>query len=190
MGFKEFLLNFIPHRWLDKNSSGTIRLFQGLGQALDYVMSLVDMVKKESRVKTAVNSLGIREVEHGLPVDQAMDIETRRNRILAKKREQGGPVNTQDFESALGMFVGGKAKIIPNHSNYFVMYRLESPTETFNLPVIEEYVKDNKLAHLAHAYNLSGNGSHIEFSTPDKPIAHVSTYQACGTFSAGGEYEL
>ncbi|WP_312118194.1 hypothetical protein [Brevibacillus reuszeri] len=33
--------------------------------------------------------------------------------------------------------------------------------------------------------------SELEFSSPAAlPIVHVSTYQICGTFSAGGEYEL
>jgi len=190
LGFKEFLFNFIPHRWLDPEKQGTIRLFEGLGKALDYVMGMTDMVKSESRVKTALNSLGARELEHGLPVDQMLDPETRRKRILAKKREQGGPVNTQDFEAALALFVGGTAKIIPDHSNYFVLYRLESTTESVNLTVIEEYVKDNKLAHLAHAYSLSGSGSKVEYSTPSDPIIQINAYQVCGTFSAGGEYEL
>ncbi|UED70703.1 putative phage tail protein [Brevibacillus sp. HD3.3A] len=190
MGFKDFLFNFIPHRWLDLKKEGTRRLFEGLGKALDYVMGMVDMVKAETRVKTAINSLSEREIEHGLPVDATLDIETRRKRILAKKREQGGPVNTKDFESALAMFVNGKAKIIPDHSNYFVLYKLDSPFESYSLPVVEEYVKDNKLAHLAHAYSLSGQDRLVEYVTPVKPIAHISTYQACDTFSAGGEYEL
>lgn len=190
MGFKEYLFNFFPHRWLDIKKDSTAKLFEGLGKILDYAYDLVEMVKSESRIKTAVRSLGDREIEHGLPVDIALDVEIRRKRILAKKREQGGPVNTQDFEAALALFVGGTAKIIPDHSNYFVFYRLESPTESFNLSVIEEYVKDNKLAHLAHAYSLSGSGSKVEYSTPSEQIIQISAYQVCGTFSAGGEYEL
>ncbi|MGF9909495.1 putative phage tail protein [Brevibacillus porteri] len=191
MGFKEFLLNFIPHRWLDKKAVGTIRLFQALGKALDYVMSLVDMVKEESRVKTALNSLGTREVEYGLPVDQSLDIETRRKRILAKKREQGGPVNTDEFEASLGLLTGTIATVVPFHSDYSMQIKLEGNQSAFiDFKLTEEYITNNKLAHIAHTYNLEQEKGYLEYSKRKEPLDYYSDPRMCGSFFAGGENSL
>ncbi|UED72161.1 hypothetical protein [Brevibacillus sp. HD3.3A] len=75
-------------------------------------MGLVDMVKAETRVKTAVNSLmSEREIEHGLVVDNTMDIEEQDESASWPKNEnKGGPVNTKFPESALAMLSSGKAK--------------------------------------------------------------------------------
>ncbi|WP_340701677.1 putative phage tail protein [Brevibacillus borstelensis] len=191
MGFKDFLQNFMPHRWLNHKKTGTARLFEGLGKALDYAGGMVDMVRSETRVKTAVNSLGTRELEHGLPVEPLLDIETRRKRILAKKREQGGIVNTEEFESSLGLLTGTIVTVIPFHSDYLMQINMEgTQSAAIDFELAEEYIDENKLAHIAHTYQLEQTKGSIEHSSPDEPIMYYDDPLYCGSFYAGGENDL
>ncbi|KKX52557.1 MULTISPECIES: putative phage tail protein [Brevibacillus] len=193
MGFKDFLFNHFPHRWLDPNKPGTARIFNGLGNILDYAFSLVEKVSAESRIRTSVDSLSDREMESGLPVSPALDIETRRNRILAKKREVGGPVNTEDFTAALSLLSGYAVEIIPDHNRYFVTYKFSGRVERWNLDLgsVESYIQSNKLAHLGYAYDLEFDSGSVVYQSPwNDSLITTGAYQACNTFSAGGEYEL
>ncbi|AYK08845.1 putative phage tail protein [Brevibacillus laterosporus] len=191
MGFKDFIFSFFPSGWLNPSADGNKRFFGGLGKSFDYVYDLAHQVELESSVSTAVFTLSDREIECGLAPDPSLDVEFRRARLIARTQEEDGPVNTEDFEKALGLLSNGIAKVIPDHANYSVTYHLEfSKSLTLNLLLLEEYIRRNKLAHLAHSYRIAPTTSSVQFFMPEKTTVYVSTYQECGTFVAGGEWSL
>lgn len=192
MGFKDFIFSFFPSGWLNPSADGNKRFFGGLGKSIDYVYDLAHQVELESSVSTtAVFTLSDREIECGIAPDPSLDVEFRRARLLARMQEEAGPVNTEDFEKALGLLSNSKARIIPDHPNYSVTYHLEfSKSLTLNLLLLEEYIRRNKLAHLAHSYQIAPTTSSVQFFMAEKTTVYVSTYQECGTFVAGGEWSL
>ncbi|MDN9012932.1 putative phage tail protein, partial [Brevibacillus laterosporus] len=147
MGFKEFIFSFFPSGWLNPSADGNKRFFGGIGKSFDYVYELAYQVEQESSVSTAVHTLSDREIEYGLSPEPTLDIASRRSRLLARMQEEDGPVNTEDFEKALGLLSNGIAKVIPNHNDYSVLYHL-TVTSSFhlNLILLEEYIRRNKLA--------------------------------------------
>ncbi|TPG88420.1 DUF2313 domain-containing protein (plasmid) [Brevibacillus laterosporus] len=192
MGFKDFIFSFFPSGWLNPSADGNKRLFGGIGKSMDYVYDLAHQVQQESSVSTAVLTLSDREIEYGLAPDPSLDVESRRARLLARMQEEDGPVNTEDFEKALGLLSNGIAKIIPNHNDYSVLYHL-TVTSSFhlNLTLLEEYIRRNKLAHLSHSYSIGGLTNTLTYSTTrSDPIVYKSIPLYCGAFYAGGENDL
>ncbi|MBM7106903.1 putative phage tail protein [Brevibacillus laterosporus] len=192
MGFKDFLFSFFPSGWLRPNLEGNKRFFVGIGKSMDYVYDLAYQVELESSVSTAVHTLSDRDIEYGLAPDPTLDIESRRSRLLARMQEEDGPVNTEDFEKALGLLSNGIAKVIPNHNDYSVIYHL-TVTSSFhlNLILLEEYIRRNKLAHYAHSFRIGGLTNTLAYSTTrSEAIVYENNPLYCGTFYAGGETSL
>ncbi|QDX91062.1 DUF2313 domain-containing protein (plasmid) [Brevibacillus laterosporus] len=191
MGFKDFLFSFFPSGWLNPKLEGNKRFFNGIGNSLDYVYDLAHQVELESSVSTAVLTLSDREIEYGLAPDPSLDVESRRSRLLARMQEEDGPVNTEDFEKALGVLSSGVAKVIPNHNNYSVLYHL-TVTSSFhlNLTLLEEYIRRNKLAHYAHSFRIGGLTNILTYSTNRSEPIYESIPLYCGAFYAGGENDL
>lgn len=104
MDFFDFLFTYIPHRWLDKTKSGVMRLFGGLAKILEWADGYRGIVVDNSSTRTATELLPDLESEFGLTVNPASDIDTRRQKIIAKKRERGGAVQEPDLLSMLAAY--------------------------------------------------------------------------------------
>ncbi len=104
MDFFDFLFTYIPHRWLDRTKPGVMRLFGGLAKILEWMDSYRGIVVDNSSTRTAAELLPDLESEFGLTVNPANDIDTRRQKIIAKKRERGGAVQEPDLLSMLAAY--------------------------------------------------------------------------------------
>ncbi|MDC0763489.1 DUF2313 domain-containing protein [Brevibacillus sp. AG] len=190
MDMQSNLRGYFARRWFLHNGEQFDRLIRLISVALSVSESVAATLLREAHVYTAVDTLSDAEKQLGLPSGDHLPIDERRRRIIARNYERGGPTSTKDFEAALSMLANAKATVIPLYSDFAVVYKLEVGTAKLNLPILEEYIRKNKLAHLEHSYSLSETQSNLEFNSTQYPIVHISTYQACGTFSSGGEYEL
>lgn len=182
---KDFIKGYFPRRWFAEDAAGYDRLITMMAIGMKTGQDIVERVYAEAFVGTAVATLGEREALLALPSGQNLDIELRRNRIRARKWQRGGPTNKKDFEAALSQLSGGaKSRLNPDFPNFSVLYEID--TTNLNLPLLEEYILRNKLAHLAHAYHAKGFASEVLYSSPVETIVYTAQTPVCGAYTCGG----
>lgn len=199
MGFREFLLSFFPHRWLDLKGTGNTRLFGGLGMVLDDLDAKVTSIKAESIVRTAVESIPVREVEYGLPINPALPLEVRRSNIIAKKRERGGPITKPDLLNALRAY--GIEATIENDYSHSVMWIRINPdyTDVSDFSQITAFVERVTRAHVGKVWAIPfsvTNPKEIDLTVIHRAIINFwddrvlyldGTWLLDGTFILGGK---
>ncbi|MCI1696458.1 putative phage tail protein [Aneurinibacillus aneurinilyticus] len=178
MGFMDFLFNMFPHRWLKRDAPGTFRFFIGLGNVLDKYDEMVKQVEREADVRTAVLTLPEREGEYGLNIDPSLPLDVRRNRLIVRMGEEGGPTNKKDFEAALTMLLGAPTKIITYPNEHAVIYECENNGQPINISNANEYILRNKRAHVGHSYigKILGEGIVVSGNVRNFDV----TYRRCG----------
>jgi len=176
LGFKLFLLSFFPHRWLDLKGQGNQRLFGGLGTVLDKYDALVNQVKQEMRVSTAVETIPIRETEYGIPINPAVSLDVRRANIIAIMREPGGPMTKSDLINALRSY--GIEVTIENIFNLSEMWIRTNPsyTDVFGFDQITAFVERVTRAHVGKVWVMPF------LATNPKEIELTITYRATINF--------
>ncbi|TPG74040.1 DUF2313 domain-containing protein [Brevibacillus laterosporus] len=186
------LRGYFARRWFLHGGEEHERLLQILSSAITVCEEIAEKVLKEILVQTAEESLRNCEKELGLSSGENLSLEERQNRILARNYERGGPTNTADFERALSTLANAKAKVIPNYPDFSVVYQLALNNHfQLNLPLLEEYIRRNKLGHLRHSYSIGGLTNTLTYSTNrSEPIVYESIPLYCGAFYAGGESDL
>lgn len=148
MGFSSFLQGFIPKRWLDTKLPGNVRLFNGLGATLDWINDLLQQVKRESRVLTAIETIPIREKEHGMSPDPSIPIDVRRASIIARQREQSRPLTKADLKTSLQSY-GVVVDITNDPANSTMTFKILNVN---GVPVgyqqVQEYLRQAVRAHV------------------------------------------
>jgi hypothetical protein len=182
MGFKEFLLNMIPHRWLDPLKAGTQRLFGGLGAVLDIYDSMVKKIEQESSVRTAVDTLGTRETEYGIPVDPSMSLEGRRTRLIVRMREGAAPITKPEFEASLSILFGSSVRVITVLNEPYMTIEFEEVGNSIDFNVVEDYIRRNKRAHVGHGYSSKTKDS---IQLVDTISANMKRYHTVSEFRVG-----
>ena len=147
--FIDFLYQHIPHRWLDKKTKGTKRLFEGLGKSFNYIENYINLLVRNNSTQTAVELIEELENEYGLSVNPKYDIDFRRSRIIAKIRMQDCPINKEDIIKMLEVLGFYDCEII-NHINTFTMsIRFKIPEECSNrISETAKLISENIRAHI------------------------------------------
>ncbi|WP_027416200.1 putative phage tail protein [Aneurinibacillus terranovensis] len=185
MGFKDFLYNTFPHRWLDRKDAGNERLFGGLGNVLDYLYSFVEKVQKEANPATAEDLLPTLESMYGLTIDASLPLQDRQNRLIARMRERGGTIRKEVFEEGLSLLLGTPVTIVPDIPNYAVEYQYQETGAAINLALAEDYVVRNKRAHIRHTYSSHTIAEAITLQ--QNAYSQVVDFPVCGLFYTEGE---
>lgn len=155
MGFKDFILVIFPHRWLDLKGPGNIRLFGGLGAALDEIDALIKQVRQEMRVSTAIESIPTRESEYGLPIDSSQTLSTRRATILNKMKERRGPISKDELIKALRTY-GIEVTIQNVHNQHVMKIRIVSTHgEPEGFAQIQAFVENTCRAHVGKEWEFT-----------------------------------
>ncbi|OXM84614.1 putative phage tail protein [Paenibacillus rigui] len=148
MGLSSFLQGFFPHRWLNKKGTGNIRLFNGLGTTLDWANSFVILVRNESRVLTAVDTIPLREKELGITSDPSVQIDVRRSGIIARMREQSRPMTAEDLATALQSY-GIVVSIQHDYANYKMFIKILNVNGVpEGYPQIQAFIREVVRAHV------------------------------------------
>jgi hypothetical protein len=159
MSFSDFLKSFFPHRWLEKDKPGNLRLFTGLDTTLDLFEAMVNKVKQESRILTAFDSIPIREAEYGIPINPLLSIESRRGNILARKQERSGPITKDDLIQAIKSAYGIDISIEHDYNNYIMYIQIEN---TLGIPdcleQMQAYIESVCRAHIEKKFKIKGYG--------------------------------
>ncbi|MBU7314043.1 putative phage tail protein [Paenibacillus oleatilyticus] len=155
MNFSSFLMSFFPHRWLNPKHPGNKKLFEGLGKTLDQMNNLLQQVKNESRVLTAVDTIPLREDEYGIPSDPSIPLDIRRSSIIARMREQARPITKEDLLNALRSY-GLEAEITTIPGQSIMKIRIISPYgEPPGFKQIQEFVEEVTRAHVGKEWIFS-----------------------------------
>ncbi|MFD0682367.1 MULTISPECIES: putative phage tail protein [unclassified Paenibacillus] len=155
---KQQLKRQLPRRWFQYNGTEMDRLLEVLAVGLYEGKKIVEKINKELPVSTSEDSFDEKEMMLGLNNGGSMNTEERRKRIIAKQWERGGPTNKAQFENALSYLTGYEVELDADYMNFILLIKFNAPPSTLlNLPVIEDYIRRNKLAHLSHQISLVDN---------------------------------
>ncbi|MCP1306477.1 putative phage tail protein [Paenibacillus tyrfis] len=155
MNFSSFLMSFFPHRWLNPKLHGNKKMFEGLGKTLDQMNDLLQQVKNESRVLTAVDTISLREDEYGIPSDPSIPLDIRRSSIIARMREQARPITKDDLLNALRSY-GLEAEITNIPGQSLMKIKIVSPYgEPSGFQQIQEFVEEVTRAHVGKEWEFS-----------------------------------
>ncbi|WP_010502826.1 putative phage tail protein [Paenibacillus elgii] len=155
MNFSSFLMSFFPHRWLNPKLHGNRKLFEGIGKTLDQMNDLLQQVKNESRVLTAVDTIPLREDEYGIPSDPSIPLDIRRSSIIARMREQARPITKEDLLNALRSY-GLEVEIANIPGQSIMKIRILSPYgEPPGFQQIQEFVEGATRAHVGKEWEFS-----------------------------------
>lgn len=152
MGMRSFIQSMIPRSFLNMDLPGNIRLFTWLGNSLDWVSDLVNKVKVESRVLTAVDTIPTRESEFGIVSDPSILIEIRRASIIARMRDQCRPVTKNDLLNSIASY-GVTANLKNNYAESIMTIIISTPP---GLPTgfeqMKSFVREFTRSHVEIAY--------------------------------------
>ena len=176
MDFFDYLLSFMPHRWLNRKKKGVQRLFGGLAKVLEWVDGYRQVVVRNSSTRTAVEIIPELESEYGLPVNPAnLNIEARRQRIVAKKRERGGVVQENDVASLIAAY--GLEATLERPENCVLMINMPSGIKPDGLfENIRDLLEHNVRAHVRYAMNYNidmPKDIYIGTSVSTKKLYHI-----------------
>lgn len=147
--FIDFLYQHFPHRWLNKKSQGTEKLFTGLCKSLDYGAIWVNIIKNNNSVQTADEIITELENEYGLTVNPSYDIEFRRKRIAAKMRIQDSPVTKNDLINMIEALGFNNCSIRNELNKYVMNVKFDMPDDFFNkVPEAVKLLNENVRAHI------------------------------------------
>jgi hypothetical protein len=144
---------------------------------------IIEKIEAERLTKSSVDTLNEKERLLGIRSGENLSFEERRRRITVRKWERGGPTNTEEFEAAMTYLLGSLTKIIPDYNNFSVLYEIEETGNHVNFNVAEEYVRRNKLGHLAHSYSVKTAIDTIELA--DQVTCSIKRYHKVGEFRCG-----
>ncbi len=153
---------------------------------LNDLLTWHEQMKREMALDTTELLIRRWEKIYAVQPLQTDSIRDRQIKLLNKRRAQG--VLTPSKVVMLASDFGYKAKVVKRIRpfRYKVELQNQAPLELSKLDAI---LNQSEPSHQSHEFGVVDAFGVEEFSS-GIPIAHISTYQACGTFSAGGEYEL
>lgn len=126
-------------------------IYEVIGREWDELRAWADGMKEEINPQTCTWSVGIWEWVYGIETDETLDLEYRRQRILAKIRSVR-PINPETIRRGVAVLIGASVEAVEVH-DLVGPYRFEviiHPQETpFPYNRIDPYIREIKPSHLA-----------------------------------------
>ncbi|TYS55740.1 DUF2313 domain-containing protein [Bacillus infantis] len=179
----EALKSYFPKRWFKYDNSGIQRLLEVQAEAILMAVQTTEEVERELYSGSAVSTLADKERAYKLPVTSDMSVEERQRRLIAREWERGGPTNTTDFENTLSLLIGSPTKIIPDFNDFSMLLSFKYMGQKINFPIVEDYIRRNKLGHLKHIYNTELDKEVIKIR--DKVVVTTKQYHKVKEFRVG-----
>lgn len=169
----------------DPVSRGELRAYE---RQLNDFLAWQQQMKHELALDTTVLLISRWEKiydEMPLPADLIRD---RQIRLLNKQRAKG--VLTPAKVIAFASDFGYQATVIKRVRPF--RYRVQiQKKDVMDLVKLRSILTRSEPGHQNHEFGVIQDAGQVEYGTNlTAPIVVVSSYQVCGTFSSGGEYEL
>ena len=164
--FSSFLYEHIPHRWLNQKAKGTKRLFEGLGESIEYVNGFAEMFKRNNQTRKVTELITELENEYGITVNPSYDLDFRRERIIAKIRMQDSPVTKEDLIAMLEGMGFYDCIVEPLIGKFQIKISMKVPEKyRYKVAEIQQLLEENIRAHIS-----KGNFFH---AMHEKPFIHL-----------------
>ncbi len=147
--FSSFLYKHIPHRWLNQKAKGTKRLFEGLGESIEYVNGFAEMLKRNNQTRKVTELITELENEYGITVNPSYDLDFRRERIIAKIRMQDSPVTKEDLIAMLEGMGFYDCIVEPLIGKFQIKISMKVPEKyRYKVAEIQQLLEENIRAHI------------------------------------------
>lgn len=183
---REQLANTGLYSESDPISRGELRAYE---RQLNDLMEWQQQMKREMALDTTVLLIGRWEKIYAVSPLPSDTIRDRQIRLLNKRRAKGvlTPAKVVTFASDFGY----QAKVIKRVHPFRYRVELQNQRTTLELAKLDDILTTTEPGHQSHDFGIVDANGAVEFITSSKgALVTVSTYQACGTFSSGGEFEL
>lgn len=147
MTAKERMLSYLKPGQYD-NDKVMQALFQTQGIEIDQLRFALDETLLQLFIPEATWALHLYEEQYGLPVDESLDVEARRSRIMARKRRgrKNGLLRIlQAVEPTLSLSWGGA--ILP--------FTLHSEKDEYDFGPLIVLLERHKSAHLSYSFQVA-----------------------------------
>lgn len=145
--FKTLLQSFMPRSLLNPELPGNRKLFGGLGKTFDYINSLVEQLRNESRVLTAQDTIPTREQELGIVPNSSLSLDVRRSGIIARTRDSG-PITIDGLANSLQAY-GIVVEIHNDFANSIMRIKIVNVTGIpAGLPQAQDFIREVVRAHV------------------------------------------
>ena len=132
-----------------ENSYLGLWLFEVIGQELDDLNQVVDSFEQQVVPQTATWALQYFEAQYGIPTNESLPIQQRRDAIILKIKTRA-PMNPAKMADIIKTAIGADVRIEENVAkNTFAIIVSDTPNETEKMK-IREVVDKSKPAHLIY----------------------------------------
>ena len=147
--FITFLYQHMPHRWLNQKAKGTKRLFEGLGESIEYINSFAQMLQRNNQTRQVRELITELENEYGIPINPSYDLAFRRERIIAKIRMQDSPITKKDLIEMLEAMGFYDCVVEPVLGGFQINISMKIPAEfLYKVPEVQPLLEENIRAHI------------------------------------------
>ncbi|WP_103110689.1 putative phage tail protein [Brevibacillus reuszeri] len=170
----------------DPVSRGELKAYE---RQLNDLLAWHQQMKREMALDTTELLIQRWEKIYFLNPSENDTIRDRQISLLNKRRAQG--VLTPSKVILFASDFGYKARVIKRVRPFRYKVELQNKQTVIEVAKLDAILRKSEPAHQSHDFGIVDAGNVVEYTTGLlRPIVHVSTYQICGTFSAGGEFEL
>jgi len=141
---KERMLSYLPPYYGESRVMNAI--LEAQGEEIDKLNYALDEVLKQFFVLTATWGLGLWEEQHGLPVNEDLDYQARRQQVLAKKR--GGRSSLTKVLQAV------EPTITLAWGRVILPFAIESNEDIYDFGPLIVILERCKPAHLGYSFRL------------------------------------
>ncbi len=152
-------------------------IFEIMGIEIDSVRSKYDELRLQAFPETATWGLAYWEQKYGIPVNELLDIETRRKNIISRMGYRA-PMNPCKVEKIVESICGRETTVIENVKPYTFEIIIKKADTELDFLLINEHIKKIKPSHLGFTFALLYKFA-VVISSRIKQ--HEYDYEICGT---------
>lgn len=128
-------------------------LYQVMGIEMEEARRYFEELRSQSFPETATWGLSYWEQRYGLPIDDTLSIEARRQRITSK-RGLRAPINPARIEQIISDLCGKPCVVIEDNKNYKFYVSIYTDDVKININDIKNRIKKIKPSHLGFSLKL------------------------------------
>ncbi len=149
----ETFLHMVTKGFYDNSYTG-LWMYEAIGREWDEMRTWADEMKREINPQTCIWSIGIWEWVYGIATDETLQLEYRRQRILAKVLETK-PVNIEVMRHGVARITGCDVDITDFAGPYSFALKIHMLENGNVIPYnsVREYIRKTKPSHLAAFLN-------------------------------------
>ena len=124
-------------------------LFQVMGMEMDEARKVIESLRDQCYLDRVTWGIRYWEERYGIPVDESLDLETRRARIR-RAGSRFGPINPARIEEVLEDLTGRIVHVVEDNPHYCFDLQFEAGRKDLDYQAIIEKINAIKPSHLSY----------------------------------------